>query len=78
MTSVSHCPSFDHSFNRLLLEVERNWLADPPVKIKYVTTAKPNISNSNQTREIASTAIFLTALSIVAYVTRAFESERAG
>jgi len=54
------------------------WLADPPVKIKYVTTAKPNINNSNQTREIASTAIFLTALSIVAYVTRAFESERAG
>jgi hypothetical protein len=50
----------------------------PPVKIKYVTTAKPNINNSNQTREIASTAIFLTALSIVAYVTRAFESERAG
>ena len=38
------------------------------MKIKYVTTAKPNISNSNQTREIASTATFLTALSIVAYV----------
>merc|ERR550537_219626 len=40
----------------------------PPVKIKYVTTARPNINNSNQTSERASTATFLTALSIVAYV----------
>ena len=48
------------------------------MKIKYVTTARPNIKSSNQTSEIASTATFLTALSIVAYVTRAFESEGAG